>query len=63
MELGDTVTVRTTGRRARIVTDLGGGRFQVEYMPDIPGDPLDRDTVQSENESGIYLTAELELVV
>jgi hypothetical protein len=54
MEVGDIVTVRTSGRRARIVTQVSQDRYQVEFMPDNMDDPIDRDTVQSEDESGIY---------
>ena len=60
MEVGDNVTVRTNGRRARIVAELGQGRFQIEYLPDISGDPMDRETVQSEDESGVYAADDLE---
>jgi hypothetical protein len=60
MEVGDTVTVRTSGRRARIIAELGQGRFQVEFLPEIMDDPIDRDTVQSEDESGIYAAGDLE---
>ena len=60
MELGDTVKIKTTGRYARIVGALTSERFQVEYLPDPNGDPLDRDTVQSEQEEGIYAASELE---
>ena len=54
MEPGDTVTVRSTGRRARIVEQIGSDRFRVEFMPELQDDPIDRDTVPSEDESGIY---------
>jgi hypothetical protein len=60
MQPGDTVTVRATGRRARIVEERGGGFFAVEYLPDPSGDPIDRDTVQSEQEEGIYRASDLE---
>lgn len=59
MELGDTVTVRATGRRARIVAELSEGLYQVEYMPELMTDPLDRDTVQSEDEGGVYRAGDL----
>ena len=62
MEVGDTVKVRLTGRRARIVGTLGRERYQVEYLPDPNSDPLDRDTVQSEQEEGIYAASDLEAV-
>jgi hypothetical protein len=60
MKLGDTVTVRSTGRRARIVGELSEGVYQVEYMPDLLDDPLDRDTIPSEGESGVYRARDLE---
>lgn len=62
MQRGDTVTVRTTGRRAIIVEERGNGYFAIEYLPDPAGDPLDRDTVQSEQEEGIYRESDLEPV-
>jgi hypothetical protein len=60
MEVGETVSVRTNGRKARIVADLGQGRYQVEFLPDDMGDPMDRETVQSEDESGVYAAEDLE---
>jgi hypothetical protein len=54
MQLGDIVTVRTTGRRARIVAELDHGRYQVEFAPDLLTDPIDRDTPQSEDEGSVY---------
>jgi hypothetical protein len=60
MQPGDTVKVRSSGRRARIVGQVGDDRFQVEYLPDVIEDPIDRDTVQSEVESGIYHASDLE---
>jgi hypothetical protein len=59
MELGDTVTVRATGQRARIVAELSEGLYQVEYMLDQMTDPLDRDTVQSEDQGGVYRARDL----
>jgi hypothetical protein len=61
MNVGDVVTVRATGRRARIVDERGAGYYAVEYLPDAAGDPLDRDTVQSEQEEGMYREQDLEL--
>jgi hypothetical protein len=61
MNPGDTVVVRSTGRRARIVEDRGNNYFAVEYLPDPSGDPIDRDTVVSE-EAGIYRAGDLEVV-
>jgi hypothetical protein len=60
MEVGDTVAVRATGRRVRIVAELSQGRYQVEFLPDLMSDPVDRDTVQSEDEVGIYSAGDLE---
>jgi hypothetical protein len=62
MEPGDTVRVRTSGRTARIVSALSRDRYQVEFLPDAAGDALDRDTVQSEQEEGVYAGNELDLV-
>ena len=62
MNPGDTVVVRTTGRRARIVEDRGSGFYAVEYLPDPSGDPIDRDTVVSSEEAGIYRVGDLERV-
>ncbi len=59
MQPGDTVTVRSSGRRARIIAEIGRDRFQVEYLPDTMVDPMDRDTTQSEDEGGIYGAADL----
>jgi hypothetical protein len=62
MELGGTVTVRATGRRARLIEALDRGRYVVEFLPDLMSDPIDRETVQSEDEGGIYSADELEEV-
>lgn len=59
MEVGDTVTVRISGRRARIVADIGQDRYQVEFLPELMSDPIDRDTVQSGDEGGIYRADDL----
>jgi hypothetical protein len=61
MQIGDTVTVRATGRRARITEDRGGGFYAIEYLPDPTSDPMDRDTVRSE-EAGMYRAGDLEPV-
>jgi hypothetical protein len=63
MEPGDIVNVKATGRRARIVNVISAQRYEVEYLPDVAGDPIDRDTVQSEQEVGIYRESDLEQVV
>jgi hypothetical protein len=61
MNAGDTVLVRATGRRARIVEDRGNGFHAIEYLPSPADDPIDRDTVVSE-EVGIYRASDLEVV-
>ena len=61
MNQGDTVIVRATGRRARIVEDRGNGYVMIQYLPDPSDDPIDRDTVVSE-EPGMYRVSDLELV-
>ena len=61
MNPGDTVVVRATGRRARIVEDRGSGFYAIEYLPGPSEDPIDRDTVVSE-EPGIYRAGDLERV-
>ena len=58
MKPGDIVTVRATGRRARIAGEQGGF-YMIEYLPDPLSDPMDRDTVRSE-EAGMYRAADLE---
>jgi hypothetical protein len=60
MNIGDVVTVRVTGRRARIVDDRGSGFYAIEYLPDPMSDPMDRDTIRSD-EAGIYREQDLEL--
>jgi len=44
------------------VSALSRDRYQVEFLPDAAGDALDRDTVQSEQEEGVYAASELDLV-
>ncbi len=58
MQIGDTVVVRATGRRARITEDRDGF-YAIEYLPNPKSDPMDRDTVRSE-EAGMYRAADLE---
>ena len=62
MQVGDTVIVRATGRRARLVQEHSNARYTVEFLPDPMTDPVDRDTVQSEDEGGVYAAEELEPV-
>ncbi len=60
MQVGETVTIRTTGQRARITAELPDDRFQVEYLWDAAQDPLDRDSSRDEDLSGVYAAADLE---
>jgi hypothetical protein len=62
MQVGDTAIVKVTGRHVRIVGELSQDRYDVEFLPDPSGDPLDRDTVQSEDQVGIYRGEDLEPV-
>jgi hypothetical protein len=59
MDVGDTVIVKDTGRRARISAVLPEGRCQVEFLPDPAEDPVDRDSSFSGDEGGIYLLDDL----
>jgi hypothetical protein len=61
MNPGDTVVVRATGRRARIVEERGNGFYAIEYLPDPSSDPIDRDTVETAD-PGIYRVGDLEVV-
>ena len=61
MKPGDTVTVRGTGRRARIVEERGGGYYAIEYLPVQASDPMDRGLSMSGDEVGMYLESDLEL--
>lgn len=61
MNPGDTVVVRATGRRARIVEERGSGFYAIEYLPAPSEDPIDRDTVISE-EVGLYRASDLDVV-
>jgi hypothetical protein len=61
MKIGDIVTVRVTGQRARIVDERGGGFYTIEYLPDPMSDPMDRDQPRSPEEVGMYRASDLEL--
>ena len=61
MKIGDVVTVRVTGQRARIVDERGSGFYGIEYLPDAMSDPMDRDQARSSDEAGIYRASDLEL--
>jgi len=61
MKPGDVVTVRATGRRARIVDERGSGFYAIEYVPDAISDPMDRGQARSLEEAGIYRASDLEL--
>jgi hypothetical protein len=59
MKIGDVVTVRVTGRRARIVDERGSGFYAIEYLPDPMSDPMDRERAPLD-EAGIYRAGDLE---
>ena len=63
MKVGDVVTVRVTGQRARIVDERGSGFYAIEYLPDPMSDPLDRDQARSSEQAGMYRESDLEIVV
>jgi hypothetical protein len=60
MQVGDTVIVKDTGRRALITAQLREGHYQVEYLPDPAEDPIDRDSAISADEGGVYLLDDLQ---
>jgi len=58
MRVGDTVRVRSSGRLARIVEELGEGFYEIENLPHPLSDPMDEDRV--ELAPGIYHARDLE---
>jgi hypothetical protein len=52
------VRVRGTGRRARIIEDLGNAHYRVLFFAEPDADALDRDTPQDEDDAGGVYTAE-----
>jgi hypothetical protein len=62
IDVGDTVVVKDTGRRALITAVLPLGHYQVEYLPDPAEDPIDRDSAIAADEGGVYLLDDLEPV-
>ena len=61
MQIGDTVRVRATSRRARIIEDLGNSRFRVLFYDAPAADALDRETPQDEDDAGgVYRAEDLE---
>jgi len=63
MNIGDNVRVRGSARRARIIEDLGHSRYRVLFYSEPAADPLDRDTVEDEDDAGgIYEANDLEVV-
>ncbi|MCC6178085.1 MAG: hypothetical protein IT305_22515 [Chloroflexi bacterium] len=63
MQTGDTVRVRTNGRRAVIVVALSNDRYEVEFLPDPSVDPIDRYTIENTDAGGIYRAQDLEPIV
>jgi hypothetical protein len=62
LRVGDPVIVRATGGRALVTAERPEDHYQVEFLPDPKADPIDRDSPEWEDESGIYLADELEPV-
>jgi hypothetical protein len=61
MQIGDNVRVRTSGRRARIIEDLGNNHYRVLFYLDADQDALDHDTPQDEDDAGgVYMAEDLE---
>ena len=58
MKIGDVVTVRLTGQRARIVGERGG-YFALEYLPDADNDPMDREQSRVAELAGMYREQDL----
>ena len=54
VQVGDTVIVKATGRRALVAAVRPLDHYQVEFLPDLAEDPIDRDSSESADESGIY---------
>jgi osmotically-inducible protein OsmY len=62
MHVGDTVLVKNTGRRALITAQLSKGHYQVEFLPDPAEDPIDRDSSVWEDEGGVYIQDDLQVI-
>jgi hypothetical protein len=63
MRIGDNVRVRATGRRARIIEDLGNTHYRVLFYTEPDHDALDHDTPQDEDDAGgVYTAEDLEVV-
>jgi hypothetical protein len=61
--IGSIVRVRTTGRRARIIEDLGLSHYRVLFYADPAADALDQAMPQDEDDAGgVYSAADLEVV-
>lgn len=60
LQIGDTVIVKESGRRARIRAVLSEHHYQVEYLPDPANDPIDRDSPILEDEGGVYFVDDLQ---
>ena len=63
MEIGSNVRVRATGRRARIIEDLGQSRYRVLFYAQAAADAMDHDTPQDEDDAGgVYSAEDLEAI-
>jgi hypothetical protein len=61
MQIGDTVRVRATSRRAQISEDLANLRYRVLFCAAPAVDALDRDTPRHEDDAGgVYRAEDLE---
>jgi hypothetical protein len=63
MQIGDNVLVRVSGRRARIIEDLGEAHYRVLFYAEPDADALDRDTPQDADDAGgVYTADDLEVI-
>ena len=60
LRVGDTVIIKDTGRRALITGELAENHFQVQYIPDLAEDPVERDSPGDEELGGVYMEADLQ---
>ena len=58
-QVGDTVIIKDTGRRALVTAVLPESHYQVEYLPDPAEDPVERDSPMPADEGGVYLVDDL----
>jgi len=61
-QVGDTVIIKDTRRRALVTAVLPESHYQVEYLPDPAEDPVERDSPMPADEGGVYFVDDLEPV-